>query len=115
MFVVDANLLVYAADEDFPGHDQMRRVLRQWFGSSEAWYATWSIVYEFLSVVTQRSAFAHPLSFSQAWQFIEALRSAPSFKILMETDRHAEAVRDLASEYPHMSGTRFDDLTSPPS
>jgi uncharacterized protein len=110
VFVVDTSLLVYAADEDFPGHEQMRQVLRQWCRSSEAWYGTWSIVYEFLSVATQRSAFAQPLSFSQAWHFIEALRAFPSFKILIETDRHAEVVRDLASEYSHMSGTRFHDL-----
>ena len=77
MFVVDANLLVYAADEDFAGQGQMRQVLRQWGMSSETWYVSWSIVYEFLSVSTQRSAFAHPLSFSQAWHFIEALRTFP--------------------------------------
>jgi len=110
VFVIDTNLLVYAADEDFPGQIEMRRLLRQWSGSSEPWYVTWSIVYEFLSVATQRSAFAHPLSFSQAWQFIEALRAFTSFKILMETERHTEVVGALASEYPHMAGTRFHDL-----
>ncbi len=110
MFVVDTNLLVYAADEDFAGQRQMQQVLRQWGLSSETWCVTWSIVYEFLSVATQRSAFAHPLSFSQGWHFIEALRAFPSFDIVMETDRHAEVVRDLAREYPHMSGTRFHDL-----
>jgi len=67
-------------------------------------------VYEFLRVATQPSAFAHPLSFSQAWRFIGALRAFPSFKILIETDRHAGVVSELASEYPQMSGTRFHDL-----
>ena len=110
MFVVDTNLLVYAADEDFAGQRQMRQVLREWSESSEAWYVTWSIVYEFLSVATQRTAFAHPLSFSQAWHFVETLRAFPSFKILTEAGRHAEVVRDLANEYPQMSGTRFHDL-----
>jgi hypothetical protein len=110
VFVVDTNLLIYAADEDFAGQAQMRQVFRQWGLSSETWCVTWSIVYEFLSVATQRSAFAQPLSFSQAWHFIEALRAFPSFEIVMEIDRHAEVVRDLAREYPHMSGSRFHDL-----
>lgn len=110
MFVVDTNLLVYAADEDFARQAEIRRLLREWTSSSETWYLTWSIVYEFLSVTTQRSAFAHPLSFSQAWHFIDALRGSPSLKILLETDRHPEVVRDLVSEYPHMSGTKFHDL-----
>jgi len=110
VFVVDTNLLVYAADEDFVGQGQMREVLCEWSLSTEPWCVTWSIVYEFLSVSTQRSAFAHPLSFSQAWHFIGALRAFSSFEILMETDRHAEIVSDLTLEYPQMSGTRFHDL-----
>lgn len=110
MFVVDTNLLVYAADEDFAGQEQVRRAIHEWGLSAETWFVTWSIVYEFLSVATQRSVFAHPLSFSQAWGFIEGLRALPSFEILMETDRHVEVLRDLAREYPHMSGTRFHHL-----
>src|ERR1700688_366861 len=107
MFVVDTNLLVYAADEDFARQEQIQESFHQWMRSSEEWGVTWSIVYEFLSVATQRSAFAHPLSFSQALSFIEALQAVPSFRILLETDRHVEVVRDLANEYPQMSGTRF--------
>ena len=110
MFVVDTNLLIYAADEDFSEQARMRQILLQWSSSSEPWYVTWSIIYEFLSVATQPTAFAHPLSFAQAWHFIEGLRAFSSFSILSETDRHAEVVRALAGEYPHMAGTRFHDL-----
>lgn len=110
VFVVDTNLLVYAAIRECPGHDLMRRAMREWGASSEAWFVTWSIVYEFLSVTTHRVAFARPLSFSQSWEFIEALRGFPSFGILIETDLHAELVRDLAREYPHLSGAQFHDL-----
>jgi len=110
VFVVDTNLLVYAADEDFAYHGPMQRLLRQWGSSPEAWFVTWSIVYEFLCVTTQRSVFRYPLTFSQSWSFIEALRAFPSFEILVETDRHAEVVRDLAREYPQISASRFHDL-----
>lgn len=110
MFVVDTNLLVYAANEDFPRQRELRKLLGEWSSSSETWYVTWSIVYEFLSVSTHRSAFAHPLSFSQAWHFMDLLRGSASFKIVLETDRHAEVIRDLVSEYPQMSGPRFHNL-----
>jgi uncharacterized protein len=110
VFVVDTNLLIYAADEDSAAHGQMQQVLEQWVGSPEVWYVTWSIVYEFLSVATQRSAFAHPLSFSRAWEFLEVLRESPSFHILTETGQHVDVVRELVRDYPHMSGTRFHDL-----
>jgi predicted nucleic acid-binding protein len=74
VFVVDTNLLVYAANEDFPRQRELRKLLAEWSSSPETWYVTWSIVYEVLSVSTHRSAFAHPLSFSQAWHFIDLLR-----------------------------------------
>lgn len=110
MFVVDTNLLVYAADEDFAGQDQVQKLLAEWGASSEPWCVTWSIVYEFLCVTTQPFAFSHPLSFSQSWEFIEALCAFPSFAILVETDRHGQIVRELEREYPQISGSRFHDL-----
>ena len=36
--------------------------------------------------------------------------SSPSFGILVETDCHADVVRDLTLEYPHISGNRLYDL-----
>ncbi len=110
MFVVDTNLLIYAAIDDLPIHDRARLLVDEWRNSSEAWLITWSVAYEFLRVVTHRSALPHPLSFAEAWSFIESLRAAPSFGILVETERHAEVVRELTREYPRISGNRLHDL-----
>ena len=84
--------------------------MAEWGSSAEPWYITWSIAYEFLRVVTHRSALLRPLTFANAWAFIEDLRSSPSFGTLVETERHGEVVRDLAREYPHTSGNRLHDL-----
>ncbi len=110
MFVVDTNLLIYAANEDFPGQRRMRELLAEWSSSAEAWFTTWSVIYEFLRVVTHRSLFRHPMTFAEAWSFIEALQASPSFGLLKETDRHPEVVRDLTREYPHTSGNTMHDL-----
>ena len=110
MFVIDTNLLIYAVDEDFSGQERMRGLLAEWGSSGEPWFTTWSIVYEFLRVATHRSVFARPLTFANAWSFIDSLRLSSSFGVLVETDRHAEVVRDLAREYPHLSGNRLHDL-----
>ncbi len=72
VFAVDTNLLIHAASRESPKHDQAQRLLVEWAGSRESWLITWSIAYEFLRVVTHRSAFLHPLSFPTAWSFIEA-------------------------------------------
>jgi uncharacterized protein len=110
VFVVDTNLLLYAADEDSPAQQRMRRLLAEWGSSTEPWLTVWSVIYEFLRVATHRSVFSHPLTFAEAWSFIESLRSSPSFGVLVETERHAEVVRDLTREYPRMSGNRLHDL-----
>ena len=110
MLVVDTNLLIYAADEDSPWQERMRDLLADWGSDIEAWFITWSVIYEFLRVATHRSVFAHPLGFADAWSFIDSLRSSPSFGVLVETDRHPEVVRDLTLEYPRMSGNRLRDL-----
>ena len=110
MFVVDTNLLIYAAIREFTEHDQASQLVTEWGSSAEPWHITWSIAYEFLRVVTHRSALPRPLTFADAWGFIEDLHASPSFGILVETDRHAEVVRNLTREYPRISGNRLHDL-----
>ena len=110
MFVVDTNLLIYAAIREFKEHDRADKLLTDWGTAAEPWHITWSVAYEFMRVVTHRAPFPRPLTFAEAWGFIESLRSSPSFGILVETERHAEVVRDLTREYPHASGNRLHDL-----
>ena len=110
MFVVDTNLLIYAADEDSPWQERVRALLAEWGSDTQPWFITWSVIYEFLRVATHRSVFAHPLSFADAWSFIESLRTSPSFGILVETERHPEVVRGLTLEYARLSGYRLHDL-----
>lgn len=110
MFAVDTNLLIYAIDEVSPYQERMGSLLAEWGSRSDAWFVTWSVVYEFLRVATHRSLFKHPLSFAEAWDFIESLRTSASFGILVETERHAEVVRELTLEYPRVSGNRLHDL-----
>ena len=110
MFVVDTNLLIYAAIREFKEHDRAERLLTVWGTATEPWHITWSIAYELMRVVTHRAPFPRPLTFAQAWSFIESLRESPSFGILAETERHAEVVRELTLEFPRISGNRMHDL-----
>ncbi len=41
MFVVDTNVLVYAADESAPEHERCRSLLQTWRIRNGAWYLTW--------------------------------------------------------------------------
>ena len=110
MFVVDTNILVYAADEDSPFHAPCFEVLEEWRNQASAWYSTWGIVYEFLRVITHPRIFRKPWSASRAWNFIEAVLSSPSLGILIPTERHAEVVAEVMKEVPHLSGNLMYDL-----
>ena len=110
MFLTDTNIFVQAAIRECPAHDQAADLVNEWASSAGPWFATWSIVYEFLRVVTHRSAFSRPLAFAEAWSFVEALRQSSSFSLLVETDRHADVLKDLVHEYPRLAGNRMHDL-----
>ncbi len=110
MFVVDTNILVYAADEDSPFHARCFEVLEEWRSQASAWYSTWGIVYEFLRVTTHPRIFRKPWSASRAWNFIEAVLASPSLGILIPTERHAEVIADVMKEIPHLSGNLMYEL-----
>ena len=110
MFVVDTNILVPAAIRETPKHARAEQALTEWRASVEPWGTTWSVIYEFMRVVTHLAVFSHPLTFAEAWSFIESLRASPSFGILVETPSHAEVVRELTREYPRMAGNPMHDL-----
>jgi toxin-antitoxin system PIN domain toxin len=107
--VVDTNVLVYAARTDSPFHAPCREALERLRAQPGAWYATWSILYEFMRVVTHRGPTMRPWSLPAAWDFIEALRESPGFDVLVATGRHAAVAREVFGEHPDLSGRRVHD------
>ena len=109
MFVVDTNVLVYAADRDAPGPERCRERLLAWRAQPERWYLTWSVVYEFLRVTTHPRVFRTPWSPSQSWSFIESVLAAPSLALLTESDRHVSVLADLIEDVPELTGNLVHD------
>ena len=60
MFVVDTNVLLYAAEQNFPEHERCRELLETWRRQPGAWYGTWGILYEFIRVATHSRVFRRP-------------------------------------------------------
>jgi len=109
MFVVDTNVLVYAADEDSAFHDVCFDLLQFCRTKPAAWYVTWSICYEFLRVTTHPRVFRKPWSAEEAWRFVDTLLEASSIGILVQTDRHKEVAQGVIDELPHLSGNLMHD------
>lgn len=110
MFVVDTNLLLYAADRASPFHKESLRLLDKWRAQPGAWYTTWGILYEFLRVSTHPAVFARPWSADEAWQFIASLLASPGLQVLIETGRHAQALSDVIGQTPQLAGNIMHDV-----
>lgn len=109
MFVVDTNVLFYAADEDAPEHARCRRTLEKWRRQGSAWYTTWGILYEFLRIATHPRVLRMPWSAKRAWSFVDALLASPGLGVLVETDRHPSVADQVLREIPLLAGNLLHD------
>ena len=110
MFVVDTNVLVYAADESAPEHARCRALVERWRRRNGAWYLTWGICYEFLRVVTHPRVLRQPWTMDQALRFLEAIQASPGLDLLVPTDRHARVLADVVAEVPGLAGNIVHDM-----
>lgn len=102
-------MLVYAADRAAPEHPRCRQRLVDLRARVTPWFLTWSIVYEFLRVVTHPRVLRRPLAPGEAWGFVDALLAAPSLDLLVETERHRAVLAELVAELPQLAGNLLHD------
>lgn len=112
MFVVDTNVLVYAADSDSPQHERCHELLESWRRQAAAWYLTWGIIYEFLRVTTHPRVFRSPWSARKAWTFVEAVLDAPALAMLIPTGRHPRVAAEVVALVPDLAGNLMHDMTT---
>jgi toxin-antitoxin system PIN domain toxin len=109
VFVVDTNILLYAADCDAPGHEVCRGLVLEWRVQASPWYLTWGIVYEFLRVATHPKVFRTPFAPATAWQFLSAVLASASLEMLTETPRHAGMLAELIESRSAVRGNLVFD------
>ena len=109
MLVVDTNVLVYAADADSPFHTFALNWLEHQRERADAWYITWSILYEFLRVTTHPRVMRRPWTAAKAWNFVAALLASPGLDVLVPAERHAAVAAQVIAEIPHLAGNLLHD------
>ncbi len=109
MFVVDTNVLVYAADEDAVHHPTCFERLEAWRRQPAPWYVTWGIVYDFVRVTTHPRVMRHPWRGRDAWGFVSALLVSPGLGVLVPTERHADVATQVFGEILHLAGNLVHD------
>jgi toxin-antitoxin system PIN domain toxin len=110
VFVVDTNVLVYAADTSAPEHHRCHDLMNAWRRQGGAWYLTWGICYEFLRVVTHPRVLRRPWVAARAVEFIDVLRRSPGLDVLVPTERHGQVLREVIEEVPLLSGNLMHDV-----
>lgn len=109
MFVVDTNILIYAADRHCQEHDHCRHLVESWRHQPTPWYLTWNIVYEFLRVSTHPRVFRNPWKLAEAWAFVESILSVDSVGVLTATPKHIEFVTRTVGEVGGLFGNVLHD------
>ncbi len=109
MFVVDTNVLIYAADTEAAEHGRCREHLERWRTQATPWYLTWGVVYEFLRVTTHPRVFKMPWSPAVAWGFLDAVLRSPTLRVLTETPGHGAVLTELLGEVPQLRGNLVHD------
>lgn len=111
MIGIDANVLVYAADESAPEHLRCRALLLGTAPSPRpgaSLFTTWSVVYEFLRVVTHPKVLRRPWSNAEAWRFVSHLMDAELVTVLGPGPRHSVAAEQMLSA-PGIRGNLVHD------
>lgn len=95
MKVVDANILIYAADESATLHERARTWLEETLSSAETVGFAWVVMLAFLRLTTSPRIFETPLTPSQALDHVDRWLAQPCAVVVDPTDRHPALLREL--------------------
>ncbi|CAG0975932.1 Ribonuclease VapC33 [Anaerolineae bacterium] len=98
MILVDANLLIYAVNQDFQQH----RAAREWWESTlsngESVGIPWVVILAFTRICTNQRVFAHPLSTDEAIAYIDEWLDRPAVTAVSPGKNHWNLLRGLLLE-----------------
>jgi toxin-antitoxin system PIN domain toxin len=76
-FAVDANLLIYAVNEDSEYNAGAKAFIENCAQSAEQWYMPWPVISAFIRITTHPGIIARPLSPAQALGVIDQILEMP--------------------------------------
>lgn len=95
MKLVDANVLLYAVNEDAPHHETAHSWLDGAVRGREAIGFAWIVLLAFLRLTTRPSLFPRPLTLDEAAGVVEGWLDAPPAVVVDPTERHLSLLRGL--------------------
>lgn len=95
MKLVDANVLLYAVNEDADHHDRARRWLDEALSGQDTVAFAWVALLAFVRLVTKEGLFPQPLTLDDAMDRVDAWLAAGPAVVVEPTVEHARVVRTL--------------------
>lgn len=95
MKLVDANVLLYAINEDAPHHKTAREWLDGALGGREVVGFAWVVLLAFLRLSTRPGLFSRPLTIDEAIDVAEGWLDRPTAVTVSATARHLDLLHGL--------------------
>lgn len=106
--LLDANLLLFAVDQESPFHDTARAWLSDVLNGNRRIGLPWQSLTAFLRISTHLGISKQPLSPDDAWQQIEDWLACTVTWVPLPTDRHKAVLGDLVKRH-HLHGRVITD------
>jgi toxin-antitoxin system PIN domain toxin len=98
MKVVDANILLYAVNQDAPRHEAVRKWWEAAVAGEEPVGLCWIVLLAFLRIATRPRAFARPLTPERAIAIVTQWLDHANVRVVSESDEHWTILRGLLEE-----------------
>jgi toxin-antitoxin system PIN domain toxin len=93
--ILDANLLIYAVNEDSALNNKAKPWLESVLSGQETVGFPWNVLLAFLRLTTRPGVFRRPLTMSAAFEVMAAWLEQPSATIVHPGPRHLPVLREL--------------------
>jgi len=91
----DANVLLYAIDEDSPRHAPARAWLEEVLSGSETVAFAWTVLLAVVRLSTRSVIFERPLASDEALDLVDGWLARPNATVVHPTTRHSAVLREL--------------------
>lgn len=95
MKLVDANVLLYAVNEDAPQHPKAKAWLEKALSGPEPLGFDWTVLLAFLRLSTRTAVFPRPLTAAQAIDLLRSWLDQPCAEILDPAEKHLDVLDRL--------------------
>lgn len=97
--LVDANLLIYARNEEDPFHDAARSWLTSVLGGTVRIGLPWASLGAFLRIATLPRIYSQPLTSAEAWGQVESWLAAPASWVPLPGPGYATILGELMTKH----------------